>query len=168
MSKSFDRVCMLVIFTNVILMEFQDRHLLLFCLSSTIYSFQWFWMGILQKNIQLMSVLFKAPFLVLDFSYYALITFLMMLSVILPTMLMILLSTANVIKHLICGNNQNWLLNLNLIYETLWTGVGSGLLVSLLEKLNWFSLTSLTTLVLLMGKWMGLFLRKNNLLRYWG
>ena len=27
-------------------------------------------------------------------------------------------------------------LNLNLIYETLWTGAGSGLLISMLEKLN--------------------------------
>ena len=34
-------------------------------------------------------------------------------------MLMIPLSTLNVIRHLICGNNYNWLLNLNLIYETL-------------------------------------------------
>ena len=47
-----------------------------------------------------------------------------------------LLSTLNVIRHLICGNNQNWLLNLNLTYKTLWTGVGSGLLISMLEKLN--------------------------------
>ena len=38
------------------------------------------------------------------------------------------------IRHLICGNNLNWLLNLNLIYETLWTGAGSGLLISVLEK----------------------------------
>ena len=30
------------------------------------------------------------------------------------------------------------LLNLNLTYKTLWTGAGSGLLISLLEKLNWF------------------------------
>ena len=45
-------------------------------------------------------------------------TFLMMLSVILPSMLMILLSVLSVIGHLICGNNLNWLLNLNLIYET--------------------------------------------------
>ena len=44
-------------------------------------------------------------------------------------MLMILLSAVNVIRHLICGNNENWLLNLNLIYETLWTGGGSGLLI---------------------------------------
>ena len=53
------------------------------------------------------------------FSYYTLVTFLMMLSVILPSMLMILLSILSVIGHLICGNNLNWLLNLNLIYETL-------------------------------------------------
>ena len=34
-------------------------------------------------------------------------------------MLMILLAILSVIRHLICGNNMNWLLNLNLIYETL-------------------------------------------------
>ena len=33
---------------------------------------------------------------------------------------------------------------------------------------NWFHLTSLLTLVLLMWKWMDLFLRKNHLLRCWG
>ena len=38
----------------------------------------------------------------------------------------ILLSILSVIRHLICGNNLNWLFNLNLIYETLWTGVRSG------------------------------------------
>ena len=43
----------------------------------------------------------------------------MMLSVILLSMLMILLSILSVMRHLICGNYQNWLLNLNLIYETL-------------------------------------------------
>ena len=32
---------------------------------------------------------------------------------------MILLSTLSVIRHLICGNNLGWLLNLNLIYDTL-------------------------------------------------
>ena len=30
--------------------------------------------------------------------------------------------TLNVIRHLICGNNLNWLLNLNLMYKILWTG----------------------------------------------
>ena len=46
----------------------------------------------------------QAPFLVLPFSYYTLMTFLM-LPVILLSMLMILLSTLNVIRHLICGHN---------------------------------------------------------------
>ena len=66
------------------------------------------------------------------------------------SMLMILLSILSVIKHLICGNNLNWLLNLNLICETLWTGVRSGLLISMLGKLSWFHLTGLITMVLLM------------------
>ena len=95
-------------------------------------------------------------------------TFLIMLSMILLSMLIILLSILSVIRHLICGNNLNWLLNLNLIYETLWTGVRSGLLISMLGKLSWFRLTGLITMVLLMWKWMGLFLRKNHLLRCWG
>ena len=33
---------------------------------------------------------------------------------------------------------------------------------------NWLCLTSLITLVLSMWEWMGLFLRKSHLLRYWG
>ena len=49
-----------------------------------------------------------------------------------------------------------------------WTGARSGLLFSMLGKLNWFRLTSQITLVLLMWKWMGLFLRKNHILRCWG
>ena len=100
----------------------------------------------------------KAP-LVLHFSYYTLMIFLM-LSVILLSMLMMLLSILSVIRHLICGNTLNWLLNFNLIYETL--------LIAMLGKLNWFHFTGLITLVLLMWKWMGLFLRKNHLLRCWG
>ena len=43
-------------------------------------------------------------------------TFLLMLSVILLSMLMILLFTLSVNRHLICGNNLNSLLNLNLIW----------------------------------------------------
>ena len=90
-----------------------------------------------------------------------------MLPVILLSMLMILPSSLNVIRHLICGNNHNWYLNLNLIYEMLWTGAGSSLLILMLEKLNWFHFTGLITLVLLIRKWMGLFMRKNHLLRCW-
>ena len=80
----------------------------------------------LHKNFQLMLEILKAPFLVLHFSYYTLIIFLMILSVILLS------------------------LNLNLIYKTLWTGVRNDLLISILRKLCYFHLTSLTTMVLLM------------------
>ena len=157
---------MLVLLKNITRREFQVRYLALF-LFSVIDSFSWFWMGSLHKNIQLILEFLKAPFLVLHFSYYTLMIFLMMLSVILLSMLMILLSILSIIRHLIWGN-LNWLLNLNLIYETLWTSSRSGLLISMLGKLNWFRLTGLITMVLLMWKWMGLFLRKNHLLRCWG
>ena len=140
---------MLVFFTNLSLMEFQVRYLALFLLFSVINDFEWFWMESLHKNNQLMREFLKAPFLVLHFSYYTLMTFLMMLSVILLSMLMMLLFVLSVIGHLICGN-LNRLLNLNLIYETLWTGVRSGLLISILGKLSWFRLTGLITMVLLM------------------
>ena len=49
-------------------------------------------------------------------------------------------------SDLICGNKLNWFLNLNLSYETVWTGVRSGLLISMLGRLSWFCLTGLTTL----------------------
>ena len=80
----------------------------------------------------------KGPFLVLHFSYYALMTLLMIISVILLSMLMLLLSTLNMVRHLIYNNNMNWPQNLNLTYETLSTGAGSGLLISVLEKLGGF------------------------------
>ena len=56
------------------------------------------------KNIQLMLEFLKGSFLVLHFTYYRLMTFLMMLSVILLSMLAILLSALNVVRHLISGN----------------------------------------------------------------
>ena len=141
---------MLVFLTNLNLMEFQVRYVALFLLFSIIDSFEWFWMESLHKNIQLMLEFLKALFLVLHLSYYTLMTFLMMLSVILLSILTILLSNLTVIRHLICSNNLNWLLNLNLIYETLCTMVRSGLLISMLGKLSWFCLTGLRTMVLLM------------------
>ena len=61
----------------------------IFLLFSVIDGFGWFWMGNLHKNIQLMLEFLKGLFLVLHFSYYTLMTFLMMLSVMLPSMLMI-------------------------------------------------------------------------------
>ena len=140
---------MLAIFTNFSLMEFQVRYLALFLVFSVIDDLEWFWMESLHKNIQLMWEFLKAPFLVLHFSYYTLMTFIMMLSVILLSMLMILLSILSEIRHLICGSNLNWLLNLNLIYEALWSGVRSGL-ISVLGNFSWFRLTGLITMVLLM------------------
>ena len=52
--------------------------------------FGWFWMGTLNKDIQLMLEFHKGAFLLLHFSYYTLMTFLMMLSVILLSMLIML------------------------------------------------------------------------------
>ena len=69
------------------LMEFLVRYLISFLLFSVIGASGWFWMGNLHKNIQLMFELFKALFLVIHVSYYPLMTFLMMLSVILLSIL---------------------------------------------------------------------------------
>ena len=86
---------------------------------SVIDGFEWSLMVSLHKNIQVTLEFLKAPFLVLHLFYYTSMTFQMMLSATLLSMLMILLSVLSAIRHLICGNNLNWLLNLNLIYETL-------------------------------------------------
>ena len=51
---------------------------------------------------------------------------------------------------------------------SMWSRAWSGLLISILEKLSWFHLTSLIALVLLMRKWIDLFLRKNLLLKCLG
>ena len=59
-------------------MEFQVWYLAWF-LFLAIDSFKWFWMESLHKNIKLMLVFLKVQFLVLHFSYYTLMTFLMML-----------------------------------------------------------------------------------------
>ena len=142
--------CMMVLFSNVSLREFKLGYLALFLLFSVIDGFEWFWMESLCKNAQLMLDLLKAPFLVLHFFCYTLMTFLTLLAVILLSMLMILLFIPSVTRHLICGNNLNWYLNLNLIYETLWTGIKSGLLTSMLGKLSWFRLAGLITMFLLM------------------
>ena len=59
-------------------------------------------------------------------------------------------------------------MNINLTYKTLWTGTECSFLISMLEKLYLFRLTSLITLVLLMLKWLGLLLSRSHLLRSWG
>ena len=103
-----------------------------------------FWKGNLPRNIQLMLEFLKGSFLVLHFSYYRLVTFLMMLSVRLLSMMVILLSTLNVIRHLICGNNQNWCLNLNLTYRTTWIAIDVKMDGSVLEKKSSFKMLGLT------------------------
>ena len=83
------------------LMEFHVGYLALSLLLSVIDGFEWFWIESLHKNIQFMLEFLKAPFLVLHFSCYTLMTFLMVLSVILLPVLMILLSVLTMIRHLI-------------------------------------------------------------------
>ena len=123
----------------------------LFLLFSVIDDLKWFLMESLHKNIQLMLEFLRTSFLVLHFSCtFDNINDLSDDVICNIAMLMILLSILSVIRHLICGNNLNWLLNLNLIYKILLNQAGSDLLISMLEKLNWFCLTGLITLVLLM------------------
>ena len=55
---------------------FQVRYLALFYLFSIIDGFEWFWMGNLCKNTQLMVKFCRALFLVLPFFYYASMAFL--------------------------------------------------------------------------------------------
>ena len=67
------------------------------------------------------------------FVCYTFMTLLAMISATLLSMLMILLSTLTVIRHLICPKNWIWPLTLNLTYETLWSRAGSCWLTLLLE-----------------------------------
>ena len=85
-----------------VLVKFQVRYVALFLLFSVMAALD---VSGLHKNIQLLLEFFQGRFLVLHFSCYTLMTFLVMLSVVLLSMWMILLSTLNVIRHLICSNN---------------------------------------------------------------
>ena len=89
--KAFDRAW------QASLLQKLKSHILLLVIDG----FDWFWMGSLHKNIQLMLEFLKAPFLVLHFRCYTLMTFLTMLSVILLSMLMTLLFLLSVTWHLI-------------------------------------------------------------------
>ena len=93
-------------------------------------------------------------------------------SIICPTLFLLYIN--NFPDDVICVDdttlNSKWdqasgLLNLNLIYEILWTGVGSCLLISMLEKLNLLHLVSIITLVLLFENWWVCSWLKNHILR---
>ena len=147
LSTGFD---MLMSLTNSNPKKFQFDYLPLYHLFSVTDGFGYFCIESLCSSIQSMLDFLKGPFLSLHFSYDTLITFPMMLPVTLLSKLMILDSALSLIRHLIYGNNQSWLLNLNLTNETPQTKTGSSLLISVLEKLNLFPLTGLITLVLYM------------------
>ena len=87
--------------------------------------------------------------------------------VILLSMLMILDSIVSAIRHLIDGNNLSWLLTLNLTHEIRQTGAGGGFFTSMLGKLSFFFLSIPILLMLLMSKWVSLFLNNNDFLSYW-
>ena len=74
---------------------------------------------------------------------------------------MLILFTRNVMGLLICGNSLSWILNLNLTSRH-WIGVGNGLLILILEKLNVFYFIVEITLVLLMSKCFALSYMKNH------
>ena len=69
---------MLVIFTNLSLMESRVTCLALFCLLSVIDGLKCYLMGSLQNNIQLMLVVLKAQFLAYHISCYISMDFLML------------------------------------------------------------------------------------------
>ena len=79
-----------------------------------------------------------------------------------PLLLTMLLYIPSVSRHL---NLDSLALASILEFDlnALLTGAGSILLISMMEKLNWFRLTRLITLVLLMKISMGLFLIRNHL-----
>ena len=87
--------------------------------------------GSLHKNIQLMLKFLKAPLLVWHFSQYVND---------LPDDVICnsAIFTDDTTLYSKCEQTfdlgqQLWLVKLNLIYETLWTGVGGGLLISMLK-----------------------------------
>ena len=113
----------------------------------------------------------KTPFLFVHFTYYTLITFLMMLAVILLSMLMILLAIP---RYSTCDQSSDLWHQLEITAELesdLQDTVDWGrkwLVDSNNGKTQLVFLTGLITPVLLMWNWMGLFLMKNHLFRCWG
>ena len=83
----------LVFFIKLHLIEFHVEYLRAFHLFSVTDGFKWFWMGSPFRNIQIMLVF-----------HYTFMTCLNILTVILPSMFIILLSILSVIRHLTSCN----------------------------------------------------------------
>ena len=158
---------MLVFFTNSSHIEFQVGYLALFQLFSVKDGFEWFWMGRLHWNIQLMLEILNVPFLVLHLFYCTWMTHLLMLS-----------DNFNIAIYaddiVLCSNFaqvsdlwQQLELASELQTDLRDTRAGIGLLISVLEKLNLFCMTGLKYLVLLLLKWVVLFSKKIHLLPCW-
>ena len=79
--------------------------------------------------------------------------------------------TDNIYVYSLCNHASDLWQQLELVSELKsdlqGTRAGSGFLISIPEKLSLFEMTSLVTQVLLMQKLMGLYFRKNHLLKYW-
>ena len=69
-----------------------------FSLFSVKSGFKWFWMGSFRKNIQLMLKFCNSSFLVVHFSNYKLMTFVMMIPVVLLSVLIIQVCTLSVVE----------------------------------------------------------------------
>ena len=108
----------------------------------------------------------EAPSIVLHFSYYTLMIFLMMLIVILLSVLMTLISILSD-QALDLWQQLELASELESDLQDM-VGWGRKWLVDFNAGKTWFCLTSLMTLVLLMWKWMSLLSKKNNRLRCWG
>ena len=130
---------MLGFFTNSGLIRFQVGYLTLSPHFLVIHGFESLWMGNLRKNIQLMLLFFKAPYLVILFSYYLSMAFLMIVSATLLSLQMALLYTLCVIRLMIWDNKWSYVLNLSL-----WTVI-----------INFYAeKKTQTAVVLLMWQWM--------------
>ena len=120
---------MLVLLTKLSIMRFPASLSDLHFHFSVPDGFGWSWKLSLRRTALLMLVFLKYPFFVLLFSWGIFSkAFLVMLYAIWVPMLMILLSVVSVIRLLICDICSSWLLNLNLICETVRSGLGNGLI----------------------------------------
>ena len=168
-SKVLDRVWHAFFFKRNVRSDkdFQVRYLALFLLSSVIHGFKWFWMKSLHKNIQLMLEFHKSPFLVLHFLLY-------LNDLPDDVICNIAIYADDITLYSKCDQASDLWQQLELasqlesdVQDTVdWAR--KTLLISRLEKLNSFWLTSLILLVLVIWKWMGLFHEEKKSFKMFG